>query len=123
MTNRAKIEPESRLQSAVVTALQLFRFFPLMVPNGEVRDLSPQRYMRLTAQGFRRGAPDLLVFDLDNPQKAPLHLELKTPKGKQSDAQKKWEEFCTSKQWTYRLARTVEEAVLVSTNWRKENEK
>lgn len=113
--------PESRLQAEVVTVLQLHRFFPLMIPNGEVRDLTPQKYQRLVAQGFRKGAPDLLIFDLLNTQTAPLHLELKTDRGKLSTAQKNWATFCEKHGMIYRVARSAEEAVQLAKEWRKNN--
>lgn len=111
--------PESRLQAEVVTVLQLHRFFPLMIPNGEVRNLTPQKYQRLVAQGFRKGAPDLLIFDLLNTRTAPLHLELKTDKGKLSQAQKNWATFCEKHGMIYRVARSAEEAVQLAKEWRE----
>jgi len=111
--------PESRLQAEVVTVLQLYRFFPLMIPNGEVRNLTPQKYQRLVAQGFRKGAPDILVFDLQNPHLHPLHLELKTDKGRLSSAQKNWATFCEKHGMIYRVARSAEEAVQIAKDWRE----
>lgn len=107
---------ESKIQADIVFALSALGVYCLMIPNGEVGKLSPQRYMRLVSQGFRRGASDLILFSNDTPPKA-FFLEIKQPKGKQSPGQIDFQKMCKKRGWEYKIAECVEDAIMAAAEW------
>lgn len=107
---------ESRLQAEIVKALSLFGVFAMMVPNGEITDMSAKKYMRLVAMGFRSGAPDLLL--LKKGENRFFGLELKKPqKGKQSPGQITFQDKCAANNWPYLVVDSVDGAVKAAKEW------
>lgn len=112
---------ESRLQAEIVKALSLFGIYAMMIPNGEITDMSAKKYMRLVAMGFRSGAPDLLLFKRG--ENRFFGLELKKPaagkekEGKQSEGQITFQDTCAANNWPYAVVTSVEGAIEAAKNW------
>jgi hypothetical protein len=98
---------ESILQADIVQALSLHRIYCLMIPNDAAGKISKARAGRLAAMGLRAGASDILVI---LPGRV-IFLEVKTPTGRQSPAQKVFQEIVESLGHEYRLVRSVDEAL------------
>lgn len=101
---------ESRMQHS---CLQWFRFqYPFLsrllfsVPNGGKRDSKTGAMMK--HEGCIRGVADLILLV---PKKgyASLCIEMKTPKGKQSDEQKVWQHDAERANNKYVVCRSLEE--------------
>lgn len=106
---------ESRLQAEIVKALSLMGVFVMMVPNGEITDMSAKKYTRLVAMGFRLGAPDLLLFERGGNRF--FGLELKAPGGKQSPGQVSFQEKCIANNWPYAVVSSVDAAIEAARGW------
>lgn len=112
---------ESRLQAEIVKALSLMGVFCLMVPNGEITDMSAKKYTRLVALGFRLGAPDLLLFARG--ENRFFGMELKQPShdgkggGKQSPGQVSFQEKCVANNWPYVVVSNLDDAVQAAKGW------
>jgi hypothetical protein len=120
MIKGAKIKPkrdyaESRLQAEIVQALSLVGVFVMMVPNGEITDMSARKYTRLVAMGFRLGAPDLLLFARG--ENRFFGLELKQPGGKQSPGQVSFQEKCRIENWPYECVSSLDAAIEAAKGW------
>lgn len=112
--NKLMNHPEANLQADIVRELTSYRLYVLMIPNGEVGKLSAPRYQRLVAQGFRRGAADLIVFSED----AKAHfLEIKCPGKKQSPGQIDFENKCKKRGWNYKIVESVPDAIIAAQEW------
>jgi hypothetical protein len=78
--------PEEQLQRAVCALLAIYEARGLLcfcaVPNGGYR--SPAEAGILIGMGVKRGVPDLLVW---TPEGHSFGVELKGPRGRESDAQ------------------------------------
>ena len=85
----------------------------LALPNAGHRSL--RMGARMKAEGLQAGAADLLVM---LPGGKVAWLELKTDKGRQSLAQKGFEAKCKRLDHPYALARTLDEAIAVLTQWK-----
>ena len=109
---------EASLQRAVVQHL-IFRGVPglifFAVPNGMVSD--PVSVARMKAQGLMPGAPDLMIFVPpdepfdDTKWPYPLCLELKSAKGRLSEAQAQFEVDCNRIRLAYEVAFNIDEAL------------
>lgn len=106
---------ESRLQSEIVKTLSLMGVFCLMVPNGEITDMSAKKYTRLVAMGFRSGAPDLLL--LKKGENRFFGMELKQPGGKQSPGQISFQDKCAANNWPYVVVDSLDAAISAAKEW------
>lgn len=106
---------ESIIQANSVKALSLLGVYVLQIPNGEITDMSAKKYTRLVAMGFRRGAWDTLLLERNTNRF--YGLEFKTPTGKQSDSQIAFEAVCIANNWPYKIADSVEAAILAAKEW------
>jgi len=66
--------------------------------------------VRRKKMGVRPGVADLILL-VPNNSSAYLAIELKTPQGKQSENQKKWQETAERNGGKYTIARTVDEFI------------
>ena len=102
---------ESKFQCDVVNLLdpleQAGRLLYFAVPNGGKRNR--REAAQLNNQGLRRGVPDLFVI-MDEGIEG---WELKTPDGKQSEDQKRWQAMLESFGIPYRLIRSIDDAKAV----------
>ena len=73
---------------------------------------SKTRRINLAALGCQRGAADLLIFDRlpAQPMAGGLALEFKSPEGRQSKDQKRWQKRIERLGWVYRVVRSDDEA-------------
>lgn len=99
-------DPEHRLQCACV---RWFRYqYPELssllfaVPNGGRRD--PVTGARLKAEGVVAGVSDLILF-LPSDKHHALCIEMKTAKGRQSPAQKEWQQHAENHGYRYEVVR------------------
>ena len=106
---------ESRLQAEIVKALSLMGVFCLMVPNGEITDMSARKYQRLVATGFRLGAPDLFLFKKG--ENRFFGMELKKPGGKQSPGQVSFQDKCQQNNWPYVVVDSLDAAIAQAKLW------
>ena len=97
--------PESELQRRCVrwyrNAYRDRRLLLVSVPNGARVQRTQARVLK--AEGLTAGVSDLLLF-------APsglLCIEMKAPKGRQSDDQKAWQQAVTAAGYRYEIVRTL----------------
>jgi hypothetical protein len=106
---RKRATSEHRLQALVLEALQ-FRAvkdaFWFAVPNAGKRSFAVATRMR--KEGMQAGVADLCVMLSGG---RTIWLELKTPKGRQSPAQKNFQNICNRLSHVYILARSFDEAI------------
>jgi hypothetical protein len=76
------------------------------IPNGGRRDKITAAIMK--GEGVLAGVADLFLM-VPNNNHHGLWLEMKTPKGRQSDSQKLFEQNAKSQGYDYRIARTLDE--------------
>lgn len=75
------------------------------VPNGGRRDVTTAA--KLKAEGVVAGVADLILLK-SNHDYGALLVEMKTPKGKQSDSQKKWQlTLCAEEEYKYVVCRSL----------------
>lgn len=102
-------QDESRLQRACVKwfRLRYHRFAPLLfaVPNGGARDTITGA--RLKAEGVVPGVADLILL-LPRGGAHALCIELKTPKGRQRDTQRAWQDAVTGQGYAYVICRSLD---------------
>ena len=104
---------EHDLQKQVLALLSLSNnAFAFAVPNAAKR--SPMMAARMKAEGLVPGIADLCVM---LPGAKVGWLELKTAKGRQTDAQGYFEEVCHWLDHPYALVRTLDEAIAVLKQW------
>ena len=85
------------------------------IPNGGRRD--PTTGARLKAEGALAGVSDLILLK-SNARYGALLLEMKTEKGKQSEAQKTWGKAITSSnEYKYVVCRSVAEFMTAVNNY------
>ncbi len=104
---------EHRLQCACVQwfAVQYpeLRGRLFAVPNGGRRDAVTGAKLR--AEGVLAGVADLILLKR-NSQYGALLIEMKTPKGRQSESQKEWEQsVCSRDEYRYVICRSLEEFI------------
>lgn len=78
------------------------------VPNGGRRDATTGA--KLKAEGALAGVSDLILLK-SNADYGALLIEMKTPKGRQSEQQKWWEELITQDRYKYVVCRSVDDFV------------
>ena len=79
------------------------------VPNGGRRDATTAA--KLKAEGVVPGVADLVLL-MSNRDYGALLIEMKTPKGRQSDSQKKWEKtVCADAEYKYVVCRSLDDFI------------
>lgn len=107
---RKPSDEEHRIQSACVRWFRLQ--YPKMkhnlfaVPNGGKRDAVTGA--KLKEEGALAGVADLILLK-SNRFYGALLIEMKTPKGSQSDSQKEWESKITQDGYKYVVIRSLDE--------------
>ena len=103
-------QDESRLQMACVKWFRMqypqHRKLLFSVPNGGFRNIATAKRMKL--EGVVAGVSDLVLL-IPSHDFHGLCIEMKTPKGRQTDHQKAWQTHVEEKGYIYALARSVEE--------------
>lgn len=106
-------DEEHRIQVSCVRWFRMahpqlaYRLFA--VPNGGRRD--GVTGARLKAEGVLAGVADLILL-VPNAGYHALLIEMKTPKGRQSESQKAWQqEVCAEGEYKYVVCRSLEEFV------------
>lgn len=105
---------ETIIQAKIVAHLQELGIFCHSVPNEAAS--SAKQMMRLISMGLRRGVADLVVWWPDGIG----YLEVKTEKGKQSEAQKTFEKRCVGYGVSYDIIRSINELETAILRHRKE---
>ena len=99
---------EARIQADIVKFLVPYRRQGLLdffsVPNEAAAN--PVRQGQLIAMGLRPGVSDLVVM---LPEGRVLFLEVKNETGKQSDAQRSFEQTCHRLGFEYHVVRSVDD--------------
>lgn len=101
---------ESKIQKSCVRWFRLkYRdveplFFA--VPNGGARDAWTAKIMH--DEGVRAGVADLILL-LPRHGFAAMAIEMKTPKGRQSESQKQFQRLCGENGTLYRVVRSFDE--------------
>lgn len=112
---------EHRLQCACVRWFRLsfpqYRHNLFAVPNGGYRN--PTTAAKIKAEGALAGVSDLILL-LARGRYHGLLIELKTDKGRQSEAQKEWQERITKDGYKYVIVRSIEEFIKVVTDYLNE---
>ena len=103
-------QDESRLQMACVKWFRMqypqHRKLLFSVPNGGYRNLATAKRMKL--EGAVAGVSDLILL-IPSHDFHGLCIEMKTPKGRQTDNQKEWQTHVEAHGYIYALARSVED--------------
>ena len=109
---------ESQLQQ---TCVRWFRYqfayaapFLIAVPNGGRRDAKTGALMK--KEGALAGVADLILFDPFG-KKLPLFIEMKLPKGVQSESQVRFQRAYTQAGYTYTICRTFDQFKEVVINY------
>ena len=110
---------ESKTQSACVRWFRLqypeYTKLLISVPNGVATTATQGRILK--HEGMVAGASDLLLL-LPNKSHPYLCIELKTDKGRQSDAQKAWQTAVQEHAFArYAIVRSVEEFIELITDY------
>ena len=100
-------ESEAMIQAKIVKFLQLNKIFCFSVPNelaggGKNAKIRTGRFVSL---GLKKGVADLILWL--GPE--TIYMEVKTPTGRQSDAQKRFQKRCEDSGRRYVVVRSVEE--------------
>lgn len=111
LKNTEKKLSEHEIQVELVKYLSKLKIKFFAVPNGFIRGgdkLEAAKYINyMKAEGFRNGAPDLVLLPGNGDV---IFLELKTEKGKLSEYQLEWQEFFNLNQYTYKIVYGLDEA-------------
>lgn len=103
---------ESNLQKSCVRwfRLQYPKLASLLfaVPNGGARNAVTGAILK--AEGVTKGVADLLLL-VPTKHHHALCVEMKTPKGRQSQAQKDWQKAVTDQGYCYIVCRSAEEFI------------
>ncbi len=112
-TRKRPADEEHRIQCACVRWFNVQypklhgRLFA--VPNGGRRDATTAA--KLKAEGVVPGVADLVLL-ISNRDYGALLIEMKTPKGRQSDSQKKWEKtVCSNAEYKYVVCRSLDDFI------------
>ena len=62
---------------------------------------------RLKSMGMVKGVSDMIYLKPDG--SGPMFIEIKTPKGRQSETQKTWEIIVTNRSYQYYVVRSLEQ--------------
>lgn len=98
------MKSEQKIQAEIVQALQSAGLYFFSVAN-EAAGRSAVAQMQLIAMGLRPGVADLVVLT----PPTVIFLEIKTPDGKQSDKQIKFQKKVESMGYRYEIARSIED--------------
>jgi len=98
---------EAKIQAEIVKAYQAAGVFIFSVPN-EAAAGNAVRQGQLITMGLKPGVSDLVAFI---PGRGVTFIEVKTPTGKQSPAQTRFEERCKDFGAEYHLVRSVDDAM------------
>lgn len=119
---------EDELQKSLVCYIRLqYPHARLMhVPLGELRpkrvNKKGQTYSpagaKLKAMGASSGFPDLIIYH-HKPERLPLHLELKTKKGRVSDNRREWIDDLSYRGQIVEVAFGLDEAIRIIDNYLK----
>lgn len=118
---RSPRDREHRLQCACVRWFRLA--YPkhhhnlFAVPNGGYR--TPATAAKIKAEGALPGVSDLILL-LARGKYHGLLIEMKTDKGKQSEAQKEWQKLIEADGYKYVVVRSIEEFIKVVTDYLNE---
>lgn len=106
---------ESKIQQAVVQwfRLQYPKYIIAAVPNGGYRNSKEAAIMQ--REGVLSGFSDLIVIA----QRNVLFMEMKTPKGLQSDKQKEFQNKVSRLGFEYVICCSFEQSVLAIERWLK----
>ncbi len=112
-TRKVHKEEEHRIQCECVRWFSLqyprLRGRLFAVPNGGRRDATTAA--KLKAEGVVAGVADLILLK-SNRDYGALLIEMKTPKGKQSDSQKKWQlTLCSEDEFKYVVCRSLDDFI------------
>ena len=112
------MRPETIIQRDIKAFLDGLGFYTVHVPNGVVLGGNArQRAIQMAAlkrDGFKVGFPDLIVYHSDG---RVGHIEIKTPKGRQSDKQKECEATLKGLGHTYVICKSVEDVQNALYKW------
>ena len=116
MTKRRRKSLESQVQSGCVKWFRLqypkFKMLLFAIPNGAVLKgdyvQRAKQMNRLKSEGLVPGSADLFL-SIPSGDYSGLYIEMKTPKGRQSENQKKFEESVLSVGYGYALPRSLDE--------------
>jgi hypothetical protein len=97
-------DPEGKLQAEIIQYLQSKKIYAFSVPN-EAKGRSVVAQMQLIAMGLKSGVSDLVVV---LPGKV-VFIEVKTPDGKQSPQQVKFEQRVKALGHDYHVVRSVDD--------------
>ena len=111
---------ESKLQISCISWFRLqysqYLHWLYAVPNGGKRSITEAKIMK--AEGVLAGVADL-HFVLPNEKYHTLYIELKTAKGKQTEAQEDFERHVKSVGHAYEIVRSLEEFMNVINKYLK----
>lgn len=101
---------ESTLQAAIIQYLQMRGIYAFSVPN-EGHGGQHRRAMHMKSLGQRNGVSDLIAI---MPNRV-IFIEVKTPAGSQSPAQKDFQATVTSLGFEYYVVKSVDDVALILT--------
>lgn len=115
---------ESQIQSGCVRWFRIqypkFQMLLFAIPNGAVLKGDKKRrgmqMNRLKAEGLVPGSADLFL-SIPSGDLSGLYIEMKTPKGRQSENQKRFEEAVLGAGYGYALPRSLDEFMKVVKNY------
>ena len=100
---------EAKIQAEIVKALRAAGFWCHSVPNNAAGGNAIRQGQEITI-GLYPGVADLVVW---LPGGRVMYMEIKTPTGKQSPAQVKFQARCEAAGIPYAVARSVEESLKI----------
>ena len=103
-------ESESKLQAEIVHLLQVNGIFCHSVPN-EAGGRSKIMQSVLVSMGLRKGVGDLVVWWPTDGSVNIGYLELKTRRGKQSEAQEEFQRLCNTNKIFYAVVRDLDTVI------------
>ena len=99
---------EALIQTQIVMFLQSQGIWCFSIPNENV-GADPKRIGRAISMGMKPGVSDLEIWIGEK----TVYAEIKTPVGKQSTHQKKFEQRCVDHGREYVVLRSVEDAMIM----------
>ena len=105
---------EAKIQADIVKHLQAEKHLFCSIPNEAAGKDAAVRMARLKTMGLKSGAPDLVVF---LPGGRLLCLEVKSPTGTQSDAQKDFAAKLAERAFPYFVVRSVDDVKKILTRF------